>query len=214
MHEGWAVRISGNRIDAAGPADGVSAPAAEVVELTGTTLLPGLIEGHSHVLLHPYNEASWNDQVLKESLGLRTARAVNHLRATLHGGVHDHPRSRHGRGRLRGCRAEAGGRGADRSRAAHAGDHEGDRRDRQLRAQGICARLACSAGRRGSGRPGAGAGGARPDWPWSGLDQGLRRLPLGRARRGGADVLGRRAADDRRDGAQQRASSRGARQHT
>ena len=83
MHEGWAVRISGNRIDAAGPADGVSAPAAEVVELTGTTLLPGLIEGHSHVLLHPYNEASWNDQVLKESLGLRTARAVNHLRATL-----------------------------------------------------------------------------------------------------------------------------------
>ena len=74
MHEGWAVRISGNRIDAAGPADGVSAPAAEVVELTGTTLLPGLIEGHSHVLLHPYNEASWNDQVLKESLGLRTSR--------------------------------------------------------------------------------------------------------------------------------------------
>ena len=86
MHEGWAVRISGNRIEAAGPADGVSAPAAEVVELTGTTLLPGLIEGHSHVLLHPYNEASWNDQVLKESLGLRTARAVNHLRATLMAG--------------------------------------------------------------------------------------------------------------------------------
>ena len=86
MHEGWAVRISGNRIDAAGPADGVSAPAAEVVELTGTTLLPGLIEGHSHVLLHPYNETSWNDQVLKESLGLRTARAVNHLRATLMAG--------------------------------------------------------------------------------------------------------------------------------
>src|SRR6187549_1556574 len=86
MHEGWAVRISGNRIEAAGPADGVSAPAAEVVELTGTTLLPGLIEGHSHVLLHPYNEASWNDQVLKESLGLRTSRAVNHLRATLMAG--------------------------------------------------------------------------------------------------------------------------------
>ena len=86
MHEGWAVRISGNRIDAAGPAAGVTAPAADVIELTGTTLLPGLIEGHSHVLLHPYNEASWNDQVLKESLGLRTARAVNHLRATLMAG--------------------------------------------------------------------------------------------------------------------------------
>ncbi len=86
MHEGWAVRISGNRIDAAGPAASVTAPAVEVIELTGTTLLPGLIEGHSHVLLHPYDEASWNDQVLKESLGLRTARAVNHLRATLMAG--------------------------------------------------------------------------------------------------------------------------------
>jgi imidazolonepropionase-like amidohydrolase len=50
------------------------------------TLLPGLIEGHSHVFLHPYNEASWNDQVLHESFGLRTARAVNHLRATLRAG--------------------------------------------------------------------------------------------------------------------------------
>jgi imidazolonepropionase-like amidohydrolase len=48
--------------------------------------MPGLIEGHSHVLLHPYNETSWNDQVLREPLGLRTARAVNHLRATLQAG--------------------------------------------------------------------------------------------------------------------------------
>ena len=50
------------------------------------TLLPGLIEGHSHVLLHPYNETTWNDQVLKEPLGLRVARATNHLRATLMAG--------------------------------------------------------------------------------------------------------------------------------
>jgi imidazolonepropionase-like amidohydrolase len=86
MHEGWAVRITGNRIEAAGPAAGVSTQGAEVADLAGTTLLPGLIEGHSHVLLHPYNETSWNDQVLKESLGLRTARAVNHLHATLMAG--------------------------------------------------------------------------------------------------------------------------------
>ena len=69
MHEGWAVRVKGDRIEAA-----------------GTTLLPGLVEGHSHVLLHPYDETPWNDQVLKESLGLRTARAVAHLRATLFAG--------------------------------------------------------------------------------------------------------------------------------
>jgi imidazolonepropionase-like amidohydrolase len=86
MREGWAVRVRGTRIEAAGPAAAVADPGATVVDLPGTTLLPGLVEGHSHVLLHPYDETSWNDQVLKESLGVRTARAVNHLRATLMAG--------------------------------------------------------------------------------------------------------------------------------
>src|SRR5205814_3454751 len=83
MHEGWAVRVQGDRIQAAGPSASVAAAGATVIDLPGTTLMPGLVEGHSHVLLHPYNETSWNDQVLHESLGVRTARAVNHLRATL-----------------------------------------------------------------------------------------------------------------------------------
>ncbi|MEO7275710.1 MAG: amidohydrolase family protein [Vicinamibacterales bacterium] len=86
MHEGWAVRVRGERIEAAGPAAAIIVAGEAVTELPGTTLMPGLIEGHSHVLLHPYNETSWNDQVLKESLGVRTARAVNHLRATLAAG--------------------------------------------------------------------------------------------------------------------------------
>jgi imidazolonepropionase-like amidohydrolase len=86
MHEGWVVRVRGERIDAAGPSSAVAASGGAIVDLPGTTVLPGLIEGHSHVLLHPYNETSWNDQVLRESLGLRTARAVNHLRATLAAG--------------------------------------------------------------------------------------------------------------------------------
>jgi len=86
MHEGWAVRVQGERIQAVGPAANVAASGATVVELPGTTLLPGLVEGHSHVLLHPYDETGWDDQVLHESLGVRTARAVNHLRATLMAG--------------------------------------------------------------------------------------------------------------------------------
>src|SRR5215207_7997423 len=86
MHEGWAVRVRGDRIEAAGPAAGVGAAGATNVDLPGTTLMPGMVEGHSHVLLHPYNETSWNDQVLHESLGLRIARATNHLRATLMAG--------------------------------------------------------------------------------------------------------------------------------
>ena len=59
---------------------------AETIDLPGATLLPGLIEGHSHLFLHPYNEVSWNDQVLHESLAERVARAVNHARATLMAG--------------------------------------------------------------------------------------------------------------------------------
>jgi imidazolonepropionase-like amidohydrolase len=84
-HAGWSVLVRGERIEAAGP--NIAAPAdARVIELPGTTLMPGMIEGHSHLFLHPYNETPWDDQVLKEPLALRTARAVNHARATLMAG--------------------------------------------------------------------------------------------------------------------------------
>ena len=84
---GWAVLVTGQRIAAVGPVTSLSVPAsAERVALPGTTLLPGLSDLHSHVLLHPYDETPWNDQVLRESLALRTARAVNHLKATLDAG--------------------------------------------------------------------------------------------------------------------------------
>src|SRR6266567_1756367 len=86
MHEGWAVRVKGERIEAAGSAASVGAAGARLVDLPGTTLMPGLVEAHSHVLLHPYNETTWNDQVLHEGLALRVARATNHLRATLMAG--------------------------------------------------------------------------------------------------------------------------------
>lgn len=61
-------------------------PGSQIIELKGMTLLPGLIEGHSHLFLHPYNETSWDDQVLKESRAERTARAVTHADSTLMAG--------------------------------------------------------------------------------------------------------------------------------
>jgi imidazolonepropionase-like amidohydrolase len=85
-HEGWAVRVRGGRIESAGPAASIDTANAKVIDLPGATLLPGLVEGHSHILLHPYNETPWNDQVAHEGLALRVARAVNHLRATLMAG--------------------------------------------------------------------------------------------------------------------------------
>ena len=87
-HAGWAVVVRGERIEAAGPAASLTVPAgARTIALTGTTLMPGMIEGHSHLLLHPYNETAWNDQVLREPLALRVARGVNHARATLMAGI-------------------------------------------------------------------------------------------------------------------------------
>lgn len=83
IHKDWVVLVKGNRIEAVGPMNFKLPSGTRVVELPGTTLSPGLIEGHSHLFLHPYNEVSWNDQVLNESRAERTARAVSHAKATL-----------------------------------------------------------------------------------------------------------------------------------
>jgi imidazolonepropionase-like amidohydrolase len=84
LHEGWSVLVRGEKIEAAGPAGQIKTPSdAKVIELTGMTLMPGLIDAHSHVMLHPYSETVWNDQVAREALSLRVARATNHLRSTL-----------------------------------------------------------------------------------------------------------------------------------
>jgi imidazolonepropionase-like amidohydrolase len=84
-HAGWSVLVDGDRISAVGP--NLAAPAgAKVVDLPGATLIPGMIEGHSHLFLHPYNEAKWDDQVLHEPLALRTARAVVSAEKTMMAG--------------------------------------------------------------------------------------------------------------------------------
>jgi len=87
LHDGWGVLVRRGRIDAVGPVSSMTVPSGtQTIRLAGLTLLPGLIEGHSHLLLHPYNEASWDNEVLKEPEALRVARAVNHARATLMAG--------------------------------------------------------------------------------------------------------------------------------
>ena len=88
MHEGWAVRVKGERIDAVGPAAAIDAAGAKVIDLPGTTLTPGLVEGHSHILLHPTTRRRWNDQVAHEALALRTARAVESSARDADGRLH------------------------------------------------------------------------------------------------------------------------------
>ena len=84
VHAGWVVAVQGNHIVGVGPGKSVHAPAgAQVIDLPDTTLLPGLMDAHSHLFLHPYNETLWNDQVLKEPVAYRTLRAGVQAKATL-----------------------------------------------------------------------------------------------------------------------------------
>jgi len=83
-HDGWVVVIQADRVVAVGPRASVAKPAgARQIDLPGTTLLPGLIDAHSHLFLHPYAETPYADQVLKEPLALRVARATVAARRTL-----------------------------------------------------------------------------------------------------------------------------------
>ncbi|MFX0556700.1 amidohydrolase family protein [Maribacter sp. CXY002] len=88
MHEGWVVLVNENKIHYTGPVTTIpKTKIAEIIDLKGTTLLPGIIEGHSHLLLHPYNETEWNDQVLKESPVERAIRGTVHAKNSLMAGI-------------------------------------------------------------------------------------------------------------------------------
>ena len=85
---GWGILVRDSRIQAVGPVEQLTLPPEGTrQELPETTVIPGLIEGHSHLFLHPYNEASWDDQVLREPLGQRMVRAVANANRTLRAGV-------------------------------------------------------------------------------------------------------------------------------
>jgi imidazolonepropionase-like amidohydrolase len=85
-HEGWGVLVEDGKIAAVGPAASLDATGAEVIDLPGATVIPGLMDLHSHLLLHPYNETSWDDQVLKEAPDYRIIRATVQAKATLDAG--------------------------------------------------------------------------------------------------------------------------------
>ena len=88
MHEDWAVVLHDGVIVEVGPKERIQFDKEyKAVNYSGSTIMPGMIEGHSHILLHPYNETSWNDQVLKESFAERAIRASNHLKASIEAGI-------------------------------------------------------------------------------------------------------------------------------
>lgn len=87
MHEGWAVIVENDKIISIGSKEKVKEPSGAIkINYPNSTLLPGLIEGHSHLLLYPYNITDWDTQVLKETDSYRTARATVHAKNTLMAG--------------------------------------------------------------------------------------------------------------------------------
>ena len=181
-HAGWVVLVRDGAIVAVGDASTVDAPAdARRIALPGATLVPGLIDLHSHVFLHPYNETLWNDQVLKElERRARPARGAPRARHAA-GRVHDAARPRHRRRELRRRRRSStrSTSGIDR-RPAPVRRDQGDRRDRELRPRPARLPRRSSALPRGaqevSGVDAGIARGARPGRPRRRLDQAVRRL--------------------------------------
>lgn len=88
LHENWVVLVENDRITYTGNLNGLKKPSNTTeINLEGSTLMPGIIEGHSHILLHPYNETEWNDQVLKESPVERAIRGSVHVKKSLMAGI-------------------------------------------------------------------------------------------------------------------------------
>lgn len=86
-HTGWAVVVEADKIVSIGPKEKIKEWAGSIkINYPNSTLLPGLIEGHSHLLLYPYNITDWDTQVLKETDAYRTARATVHAKNTLMAG--------------------------------------------------------------------------------------------------------------------------------
>ena len=83
MHKSWIVVVEDDLIIYAGPEKGFDISGVTTKYFNDATLMPGMIEGHAHMFLYPYNQTPWNDQVLKESESYRTARATMHARNTL-----------------------------------------------------------------------------------------------------------------------------------
>jgi imidazolonepropionase-like amidohydrolase len=85
--EDQMIVIQGDRISEVGPAARVSIPAgAEVIDLRRATVLPGLIDAHTHLFLTGESGGRYDEQLLKESWQYRTIEAVVNARKDLEAG--------------------------------------------------------------------------------------------------------------------------------
>ena len=189
------VVVRGNRIESVGDAATAKVPeGARVVDLSHATVLPGLIDSHTHIFLQGEDpaEGGYDAQLLKHPLAYRAARATVSARRALEQGFTTHPGRRDGGRGLRRRRHQGGDRGGLHPGAAHVRRHARDLDDRRLSARGLRARDHRPEGGAARGRAGRGAqGGAGAARARRGLAQGLHDAPL----LGGQEGQPRVAAD-------------------
>src|SRR5262245_55921056 len=83
------ILISGERIQAVGPVAQITAqaPNARVIDLSQMTVLPGLIDAHTHLLLQgDVTSQEYEDQLLKQSTAYRAILAARNARIALEHG--------------------------------------------------------------------------------------------------------------------------------
>ncbi|MDZ7289989.1 MAG: amidohydrolase family protein [candidate division KSB1 bacterium] len=84
---GVTILVKGNRIIEVGK--NLKIPAeAQTIDLRNSTVLPGLIDAHTHILLQgDVTQAEYDEQIYKESIPYRTIRAVAAVRNALMNGI-------------------------------------------------------------------------------------------------------------------------------
>src|SRR6266478_4902730 len=195
--------VHGERIEKVADASAAIPAEAKVIDLSNATVLPGLIDAHTHIFLWGEDPAKGGYDVNILKAGIAPRRIGGPRRAGA--GFYYASGCGDGRRGIRRHRNQAGDRRGNDSRAENFRSHPGDIEYGRIQSGRVCAGTGNAQGRAACGWAGRSEeGGAATTGAWRGLDQGVHDAPVvgGQARKPGfaADTdRGRVEGDRRRD---------------